>query len=271
MCFRNITLMISKIISIIIILFLASIILATPAAASQTSVNVNSPEKVDGDFIVTIEIEDVANLDSGQFDLSFDPDVVSFVDVEPGSIDGTEVPIDMFRLMEDGRVRVLFNIDDVESPNGVSGSGYLAMIRFEGVGGDGDTSALELSEGLLSCYESVDRPGSAGNPIEQETDADWSGDVVTVGGAGTVETEKIASTPVQTATPRPPPSSLDTGAEPVTTSTPATEHASDAAVTVGASERDEPDWWEVLAEHNFIGTYLFVGLLAFTYTLILLR
>ena len=254
----------------------ALIVFTTGVAANEeenVSVRVNAPEFVSGTFDVTIDVHNVVDLYGGNFDLSFDPDVVNANGVYEGEIDGATVTIDNDDryLMADNRVRVLFNIDDVESPNGVSGSGYLAMIRFEVVGGDGDTSALELSEGLLSCYESVDHPGSAGNPIEQETDADWSGDVVTVGGAGTVETEKIASTPVQTATPRPPPSSLDSGAEPVTTSTPATEHASDVAVPVGTSERDEPDWWEVLAEHNFIGTYLFVGLLAFTYTLILLR
>jgi len=253
----------------------ALIVFTTGVAANEeenVSVRVNAPEFVSGTFDVTIDVHNVVDLYGGNFDLSFDPDVVNANGVYGGEIDGATVTIDNEDgyLMGDNRVRVLFNIDDVENPNGVSGSGYLAMIRFEVVGGDGDTSALELSEGLLSCYEAVDHPGSAGNPIEQETDADWSGDVVTVGDAGTGDAA-TASTPVQTATPKPSPAPLDTGAEPVTTSTPATEHASDAAVPVGTSERNEPDWWDVLAEHNFIGTYLFVGLLAFTYTLILLK
>ena len=143
MCFRNITLMISKIISIIIILLMASIILATPAAASQTSVNVNSPEKVDGDFIVTIEIEDVTNLDSGQFDLYFDPAAVNVTDVDDGDIGGTTMPIADWAV-DEGRIRVLFNLPGID---GVSGSGSLATIHFETVV-PGDC-VMEISDGLL--------------------------------------------------------------------------------------------------------------------------
>ena len=143
MCFRNITLMISKIISIIIILLMASIILATPAAASQTSVNVNSPEKVDGDFIVTIEIEDVTNLDSGQFDLYFDPAAVNVTGVDDGNIGGITIPVDNWAVDRD-RIRVLFNLPGIA---GVSGSGSLATIHFETVV-PGDC-AMEISDGLL--------------------------------------------------------------------------------------------------------------------------
>ncbi|MEA1907054.1 MAG: cohesin domain-containing protein [Euryarchaeota archaeon] len=255
----------------------ALIVFTTGAAAQEeenASVRVNAPEFISGTFDVTIDVHNVVNLYGGNFDLSFDPDVVNANGVYKGEIDGATVAIDNEDryLMEDNRVRVLFNIDDVDNPHGVSGSGYLAMIRFEVVGGDGDTSALELSDGLLSCYESDDHPLLAGNRIiPPEINADWSGDVVTVGDAGTVKTEKIASTPVRTATPRSSTPSLDSGAGSVTASTPATEHAPDVAVPVGASERDEPDWWDVMVEHNFIGTYLFIGLLAFTYTLILLK
>ena len=265
-----------ELISKMILLFIpvvALVIFTTGAAAQEeenVSVIVNAPEFVSGTFDVTIDIYDVVDLYGGQFDLSFDPDVVNANGVYEGEIDGTTVTIDNEDgyLMEDSRVRVLFNIDDIENPEGVSGSGYLATIRFEVVGDDDDASALELSEGLLSCYETVDHPGSAGNPIEQETDADWSGDVVTVGNVGTATT---ASMPVQTATPRSSVSSLDSGAEPVTASTPATEHISDAAVPVGTSEKDEQDVWDVLAEHNFIEIYSFIGLLAFIHTLTLFK
>jgi len=254
----------------------ALIVFATGAAAEEeenVSVGVNAPEFVSGTFDVTIDIYNVIDLYGGQFDLSFDPDVVNVNGVYEGEIDGTTVTIDTWGLVEGGRrVRVLFNIDDIENPEGVSGSGYLATIRFEVVGDDDDTIALELYEGLLSCYKTDDHPGSAGNAIEQETDADWSGDVVTVGDAGTVETEEITSTPVRTATPRSAsPPSLDSGTEPVTASTPATEHVSDAAVPVETSEMDEQDVWSMLAEYNFTEIYSFIGLLAFIYTLTLLR
>jgi len=254
----------------------ALIVFTTGVAAQEeenVSVRVNAPEFVSGTFDVTIDIYNVIDLYGGQFDLSFDPDVVNVNDVHEGEIDGATVTIDEWGLVDgDRRVRMLFNIDDEENPVGVSGSGYLASIRFEVVGDDGDTSALGLSDGVLSWYESDDHPLLAGNAIiPPEINADWSGDVVTVGDTGTVETEKTASTSVQTTTPRSSVSSLDSGAGSVTASTPATEHASDAAVPVGISERDEPDGWDVLAEHNFIEIYSFIGLLASIYTLTLLK
>jgi hypothetical protein len=248
----------------------ALIVFTTGVAAQEeenVSVRVNAPEFVSGTFDVTIDIYNVVDLTSGQFDLSFDPDVVNVNDVYDGEIDGTTVPIDMWRLVEVGRVRVLVKLPDAGL---VSGSGYLTTIKFEVVGNDGDTSVLEVSDGeLSSCITYYFQIYSSSETVE--INADWFGDVVTVGDAGTVETEKTVSTPVQTATPRSSASSLDSGAGSVTTSTPATEHAPDAAVPVGTSEGDEPDGWDVLAEHNFIEIYSFIGLLAFIYTLTLLK
>ena len=135
--------MISKIISIIITLSMTSIILATPVAAYQTGVSVNAPDSVDGDFIVTIEIENVADLDSGQFDLYFDSDAVNVTGVDDGNIGGTTIPVDNWAVDRD-RIRVLFNLPGID---GVSGSGSLATINFETiVPGD---CAMEISDGLL--------------------------------------------------------------------------------------------------------------------------
>ena len=246
----------------------ALIVFTTGVAAQEeenVSVRVNAPEFVSGTFDVTIDIHNVVDLTSGNFDLYFDPDVVTVLDVEPlGSIGGTEFKV-QWNVVGD-KVIVIFDLE----AGLASGSGYLATIKFEVVGSDGDTSTLEVSDGeLFSCITYYFQTYSSSEIVE--INADWSGDVVTVGDTGTVETGKTASTPVQTATPRSPPSSLDSGAGSITASTPVAEHASDAAVPVGTSERDEPDGWDVLVEHNFIGTYLFIGLLAFAYTLILLR
>ena len=143
MCFRNITLMMSKILSKIIIISMASMILSTPVAAYQTSVSVNAPKSVDGDFSVTIEIENAVDLDSGQFDLYFDPDAVNVTSVGDGNIGGTTIPVDNWAVDED-RIRVLFNLPGID---GVSGSGSLATIHFETVvSGD---CVMEISDGLL--------------------------------------------------------------------------------------------------------------------------
>ena len=248
----------------------ALIVFTTGVAANEeenVSIRVNAPEFVSGTFDVTIDIDGVTDLTSGNFDLSFDPDVVNVNDVCDGEIDGTTVPIDMWLLMDEDRVRVLVKLPDAGL---VSGSGYLTTIKFEVVGDDGDTSTLEVSDGeLFSCITHYFQTYSSSELVE--INADWSGDVVTVGNADMVGAAATASTPVPTATPRSSPSSLDLGVGLVTASTPTTDHASDAAVPVETSGADEPDGWGMLAKHNFIGTYLLIGLLAFAYTLMLLR
>ncbi len=84
--------MISKTVSITIIVLITLLLSATLVVADQTSVTINSPELADGDFSVTIEVENVVDLDSGQFNLYFNPDDVNVAGVDDGGVDGTEVP-----------------------------------------------------------------------------------------------------------------------------------------------------------------------------------
>jgi len=134
----------SRTISTIIILLIVLIIFANLAAAYQTSVSVNAPERVDSDFSVVIEIENVVDLDSGQFDLHFDPTAVNVTGVDDGSIGGTTIPIADWALVDSNTIRVLFNLPGID---GVSGSGSLATIHFETiVPGD---CVMEISDGLL--------------------------------------------------------------------------------------------------------------------------
>ena len=141
---RNISLMISKIISATTIILMVSIILATPIAADPTSVSLNAPEMMDGDFSVTIDMINVVDLDAGQFDLYFDPAAVRVVSVDDGNIGGTTIPIDNWAAIGEDGIRVLFNLPGID---GVSGSGSLATIHFETI--VPGNCAMELSDGLL--------------------------------------------------------------------------------------------------------------------------
>ncbi|MCD4797599.1 MAG: cohesin domain-containing protein, partial [Methanosarcinales archaeon] len=109
-------------------------------------VTVNAPEVVTDTFDATIDIADVTNLDSGEFNLSFDAIVVNVTGVNSGSIDGTDVPIDEWYFIDPDTIRVLFNLSGT---TGVSGSGSLATISFEVLGVTDDTSVLAISDGLL--------------------------------------------------------------------------------------------------------------------------
>ncbi len=109
-------------------------------------VTVNAPKVVSGTFDATIDIADVTNLDSGQFDLSFDSDVVNVTGIDSGSMGATTVPLEDWTFRDSDTVRVLFNLPGA---NGVGGSGTLATIHFTVTGTSGDTSALAISDGLL--------------------------------------------------------------------------------------------------------------------------
>ncbi len=160
------------------------ILLAVFAAhAAAVTVSVDAPEYVSGNrFYAAIEIDDVDDLDSGQFDISFNSSVVNVTDlgddIEDGEIGDTTVPIENCYFMDANTIRLLFNLPGV---GGVSGSGTIATIRFEVIGGDGDTSSLNLSDGLLVDTESDKIP------------ADWVRGMVTLGSppAGATETHTV--------------------------------------------------------------------------------
>ena len=144
----------------IAIVLIAAIILAIPAA-SGTNVRVVVPddELLEGEtFPVTIEIDDVVNLDSGQFDLYFDSKVINVLNVvdddcasavEAGNIGGTDVPIEGCSTNIGGYAAsagdsVMWLTFNLAGFDGVSGSGHLATITFEVTGESGDGSVLNL-------------------------------------------------------------------------------------------------------------------------------
>lgn len=129
---------------------------AVPAQAQQTTVSLTTPELVQGNTVhAAVEIDDVNNLDAGQFNLSFNPDVLKVVNVEDGSIEGTKIPV-QWSSIDGDMVRVIFNLEGV---TGISGSGQLAKIGFKVIG-EGDSNLL-ISSGLL------------GNTEANQIDTDW--------------------------------------------------------------------------------------------------
>ena len=174
----------SRTISTFIIILVISVILVTCVSAHQTSVSVNAPERMDSDFSVVIEIENAVGLDSGQFDLSFDPAVVNVTGVDDGNIGGTVIPIADWALTGENTIRVLFNLPGID---GVSGSGSLAAIHFETiVPGD---CAMEISDGLLV------------NTTAKVIPASWNGVESVVSGAATMAGASVPADATERKTP----------------------------------------------------------------------
>ena len=118
---------------------------------------VNAPGKVKAgeSFVATIDVDNIVEFNSGQFDLSFDSGVVSVTDVADGSIDGETIPVDSWAFKDDDTIAVILEIKGIK---GVSGSGYLAKISFEVIGEGGDRSVLDISDGMLVDTEAEEIP-----------------------------------------------------------------------------------------------------------------
>ena len=148
--------------------------------AQKAQVRVNSPDVVSGTFNATIDIYNVVDLDSGQFDVSFNSSAVNVTAVYDGNIGGTTVPISNWRFMDSDTIRVLFDISGVDA---VSGSGSLATINFEITGSVGHTSVLDISDGALFDLDTY----SEGIP------AIWNDCEVTLGVPVTVNASEMVS------------------------------------------------------------------------------
>jgi hypothetical protein len=134
----------------------------------QVIVKVNAPEmaKAGETFDATIDVANLTDFNSAQFDLSFDSSVVNVIGVADGSLDGATLPVSIWESVDADTVRVLVSVPVGE---GVSGSGYLAKVSFEAVGEAGGRSELDISDGLLVNKEAA---GIA---------AAWIDDEVTIG------------------------------------------------------------------------------------------
>ena len=133
-------------------------------AASGTTVSIDAPEFVSGTFDVEIGIEDVENLKSGHFNLSFDPGVIEPTVIRGGEIGGVSVTADGD---PDDSSPVNITVS-VTGGGGASGDGSLATVRFRAMGADDASTSLNLSAGNLTDTE--------GNRI----DAEWTGGTVTI-------------------------------------------------------------------------------------------
>lgn len=156
---------------LVAIAFVSLAVAPVMAQEDVVTVTVNAPELVveKGTFEVTIDVDSITNFTTGLFDLSFDHKVAEVKDVEDGNIDGTTIPVDEWKFMGRDTITVFLNLpgDTV-----VSGSGYLAKIKFEVEGDEGYEGVLKISNEFLG--------GIADGP--KEILAEWIDAEIKVGG-----------------------------------------------------------------------------------------
>ena len=134
----------------------------TPVAVSLDAPDEAAPGS---DFTVNVNIGDVTDFDAVSYDVSFNTLVLRLDNVTSGLIGSTAIPVDLYNEVEVGTWRVVQNVPGV---TGVTGSGYLTVLHFHVIGADGDSSAISLSNGVLS------------NNLAEEITATWAGDSVAI-------------------------------------------------------------------------------------------
>lgn len=119
-------------------------------AQASVTVSIDAPAEVapDSHFTARVNITEVSDFDACQFDVTYDPSVVEMIEATDGEIGGTIIPIGwgLIPAGKQGRVRVIGNVPGVF---GVNGSGYLAEIHFHVISSPGNTSNIDLSNGVL--------------------------------------------------------------------------------------------------------------------------
>jgi cell division septation protein DedD len=157
----------------------------TPVMAegeTEVTVTVNAPKYV-GEretFDVTIDVDYIEDFNSAQFDLTFDHKVVEVKKVTDGSIDDAAIPIYYWDNIDYDTVKVMPMLPAGDET--VSGSGYLAVIKFKVKGDEGDECVLEIPKGKL--VKLVEQESGAMKPGKMSVE--WIGAEITVGAGGDV-------------------------------------------------------------------------------------
>lgn len=140
----------------------------TTSGAEGVTVSINAPAEdvlENSDFTASIDISGVGNFDAANYNVCFDASVLQLTDVTSGQVESTEIPVDIWNEINSGMYAIVQNVPGISA---VSGSGYLAVLHFQVVGAEGQTSEISLSNVVLS------------NNLAQEIPAMLVGDSVRV-------------------------------------------------------------------------------------------
>ena len=139
----------------------------TTVVGEGVIISVDAPDTAepDSDFTANVNIAEVTDFDSCNYDISFDASVLRLDNVASGLIGSTAIPVDVYNEISSGTYRVIQNVPGI---TGVSGSGYLAVLHFHVIGSGGDSSAISLSNGTLA------------NNMAEEITASWVSDSIDI-------------------------------------------------------------------------------------------
>ena len=164
------------------------------AASDPVTVSLSASSKiyVNTTFTVPVEINEVALFNAANYRVTFDSTMLSLVSVTDGTIGTTTIPVDGYKLVQDGVCNIINYMGGIA---GVSGSGTLAVLNFKTLSTTG-TTTITLSDGVIS------------NTSATEVEAVWNGASIAVakkstsggggGGGGGSDSESTTATTTPT-------------------------------------------------------------------------
>lgn len=151
------------------------------AQNENVQVIIDAPDAIfaDAAFTATVDIVDVTGLNAAQYDITVDPSVLRLDDVTDGQIDSTDFTVFGFSEITTGTYRITNTL----LTGSATGSGYMAVLHFHFIGSYGDSSDIDITNGLLSGM-SVEIP------------ATWTGDTVSTA-RGLLRVQTIPAVPTR--------------------------------------------------------------------------
>ena len=121
----------------------------------QATVSISAPPQVrrGGSFAIVVNISQVDNFDAANYDITFDPAVLSADNATAGKINGTDIPVVWNKT--GGKISLVQHISGAQ---GVSGAGSLAVVNFSAIGSPGVSSGINLANGVLSDALALEIP-----------------------------------------------------------------------------------------------------------------
>jgi hypothetical protein len=122
---------------------------------TDVTVTINAPAKVPANnyqFDVPINLSQVSNFYGAQFDVLYDSTVLQYVSTTWGQIGSTPITgngITQSNAISGGR-RFVISLSNLSA--GISGSGTILTIRFQVIGSIGQSSSINLANGILSDF-----------------------------------------------------------------------------------------------------------------------
>jgi len=124
---------------------------------NEVGIELHGPKELEvgSTFNISVDVTNISYFDAANFDIIFNPDYITVNNVFNGNINDTEIPVSMWNIIDENKLRVILNLPGIE---GVSGDGTLTTIEFNSIKSGSIT--INVNNSVLSNIEAVEIPAN---------------------------------------------------------------------------------------------------------------